>query len=547
MKHYIKNLSSLGLLGLVLIIFIGCDKDFIELDSGLINRDIATNFNVDSINYDVISYTKKLGPVQTNGTPLTYLGQFNDPNYGSSTYSFVSQLNSSVLDPDFGDNTVLDSVILYIPYFSEVTGVGEDDQLEYRLDSIYGDSPFKLNIYESTYFLREFDPNGGFDEQQAYYSNQSSSPTDLISDEALQGPLIHSEDAFEISNEAFFLTNSAGDTTQVVQPGMRIKLSNEFWQEKIIDMEGDPVLSNPNNFNAYFRGIYFKAEGINGVGSLVGFNLNNANASIVLHYTRDPLSDTGDGEREQTTYALDFGSIITTFIENDFTTQIPEGDEENGDSRIYLKGGEGSLAGIKLFDGVDENGVSNFEKFKNDFANYTDGEFDGFKRIINEANLVFYVDQDLVQGEEPNRLFLYDLTNGQPLADYFTDLLNSAAPEASATNHLGVLEREDDDPNGKGIRYKMIVTSHIKNLIESDSTNVELGLAVSINVNLESDSNQGKVQDENDENALVPLSSIISPRGTILQGGNSENMDKRLFLEIFYTCIDSEENCDNSN
>lgn len=546
MKYYIKSLTSIGLLGLILTLFIGCDKEFIELDSGLINRGVATNFNIDSLSYNVVSYTDKLGPVQTNGAPLTYLGQYNDPTYGRSNYSFVSQLSSSVLDPDFGDNTVLDSVILYIPYFSEVTGIDEDNQLEYQLDSVYGDDPFKLSIYENTYFLREFDPSGEFNDQQAYYSNKSSSPTDLISEAALEGPIIHNEDVFEISSSPFYLTNIEGDTTQVVQPGMRIKLSNDYWQEKIINQEGSLVLSNPNNFNSYFRGIYFKAEPIDGSGSLIGFNLSSANANIVLHYTRDSATEGND--REQSTYALNFGSIITTFIDNNFTTEIPEGDAENGDARLYLKGGEGGIAGIKLFDGVDENGVSNFEKFKNDFANYTDGEFDGFKRLINEANLVFYVDQDLIEeGEEPNRLYLYDRTNGTPLADYFTDILNSAAPEASASNHLGVLEREDGEPNGKGIRYKMIVTSHIRNLIQSDSTNVELGLAVSINVNLESNSNQGKVQDPNNPDALVPLSSIVSPRGTVIHGGNSEDDNKRLFLEIFYTCIDTEEDCISGN
>ena len=331
----------------------------------------------------------------------------------------------------------------------------------------------------------------------------------------------------------------------MVQPGIRIKLSNDFWQEKIINQEGSDVLSNVNNFNAYFRGVYFKAEPLNGSGSLVGFNLNNANAGIVLHYSRDPFTEGGDGE--QSTYGLDFGDIITNFIENDFTTEIPNGNPQEGDERLYLKGGEGSLAVIKLFDGEDENGISNFEKFKSDFANYNNGKFDGFKRLINEANLIFYVDQDLVQGEEPNRLYLYDLNNATPLSDYFTDVLNSAVPEVSVPNHLGILQRETDEIGGKGIRYKMKITSHIRNLIENDSTNVALGLAVSLNVNLENGSNQGQVQDVNDDNALVPLSSIMSPRGTILHGGNSEDLEKRLFLEIFYTCIDDEEDCGGEN
>ena len=43
------------------------------------------------------------------------------------------------------------------------------------------------------------------------------------------------------------------------------------------------------------------------------------------------------------------------------------------------------------------------------------------KWIINEANLVFYVDQDACEENEPDRLILYDLKNNTPIIDYFLD------------------------------------------------------------------------------------------------------------------------------
>ena len=57
----------------------------------------------------------------------------------------------------------------------------------------------------------------------------------------------------------------------------------DFWQEKILDMEGDPVLSNANNFSNYFRGLYIKAEALTPEGSLMYFNFNSSNANIVLY------------------------------------------------------------------------------------------------------------------------------------------------------------------------------------------------------------------------------------------------------------------------
>lgn len=540
-----KQFQNLVLLGLIIALFVGCENEFIDLDSDLINNDVATNFNVDSIQYDVVSYTVPFGPVQTNGLPMNYLGVFNDPNYGKSAHSFVSQLNYSTVDPDFGDNTELDSVILYIPYFSTALGINDDGILEYDVDSVFGSGPFKLSIYESDYFMRAFDPNGEFGDQQVYFSNRSTSPTDLISEDILMGTEILPQEEFQFENAAIYLTDNEGDTTQVLSPGIRMKLDSLYWKEKIIDMEGSAELSNVNNFYEYFRGIYFKAESDDPNGSLLGLNLNNVNASITLFYTRDPFTE-GD-DREQATFELRFGDIAANFTDNNFNVTIPTGDAEEGDERLYLKGNEGSRASIKLFDGFDDEGTSIFEKFKRDFANYEDGEFVSYKRLINEARLVVYVDQEMVNGEEPDRLYIYDVPNRSPLSDYARDGIVQNNPSFSVATHLGELQREGDEPDGAGIKYTLRITNHIINLIESDSTNVELGLAVSSNVNLESVNNQGFVQTTDESEQFIPLSAILSPRGTVLHGNKSNNPEKRLYLEIFYTCLETDEDCDAGN
>jgi hypothetical protein len=165
--------------------------------------------------------------------------------------------------------------------------------------------------------------------------------------------------------------------------------------------------------------------------------------------------------------------------------------------------------------------------------------------------LVFYVDQDAVaalQGNEPRRIYLYDLKNNTPLVDYFLDLANSTIPEDSRTKHLGVLEREGGTATGKGIKYKIKITEHINNLLMRDSTNVKLGLAVSGNVNLESSSMQYNVSTTDDDVVKkVPVSSIITPRGTVLIGNNTTDETKKLQLEIFYTCIRTDGDCEDDN
>jgi hypothetical protein len=148
---------------------------------------------------------------------------------------------------------------------------------------------------------------------------------------------------------------------------------------------------------------------------------------------------------------------------------------------------------------------------------------------------VFYVDQNSLDGKEPNRIYLYDIENKTPLVDYFLDGQNNTVPSISVSNHLGPLQRVDDEPNGEGIKYKLLITEHINNLLLRDSTNVDLGLSVSLNVNLEELLPQRDVLTTEDTDDTTPISSIITPRGTVLHGNNTEDETKRVYLEIYYT------------
>ncbi len=520
-------------------LFLSCDKDFASIDSDIINNDVATNFETDSEQYDIITYNDALGPVQTNNMPINFLGFYNDPLYGSTTSSFVSQLTPSSFNPDFGENTELESVVLYIPFFSTRTGFDEDNIPTYELDSIFGSGPIKLSIYENTFFLRDFDPDGEFNEQQTYFSNKALSNSESISETDLEGELIFSIDAIPFSGEAIQILDEDDQLEQILPPGIRIQLNRDYWQQKIIDQEGQPVLSNSNNFNEYFRGLYFKAESVGGnVGAMAGLNLASNDAKITLTYTRDPFTPGQD--RLETTYELSFRPNRINFFDNNYNIPLQDGDEVNGDSRLYLKGGEGSLAAIKLFNGDDNDDdndtMNTFETWRSEFVELDEnGDFVKAKRLINEANLVFYVDQDIVQGEEPDRIYLYDMDNNIPLIDYITDTPNTTVPLQSISNHLGILQRENDESDGRGIKYKIKITNHINNLLRENTSNVTLGLAVSGNVNLESSLTQRLELTNDDSEKRIPVSSIVSPRGTVLHGNNTEDQTKKVYLEIFYT------------
>ncbi len=78
--------------------FVACDKDFISLDSDISGEN---NFDVADVKYDVIAYTNKLQPIQTNNLPSNLLGYYKDLIYGNTTANLVTQLVPTTIDPKF--------------------------------------------------------------------------------------------------------------------------------------------------------------------------------------------------------------------------------------------------------------------------------------------------------------------------------------------------------------------------------------------------------------------------------------------------------------
>ena len=508
---------------LVVFSFIACDKDFETIGSDIIGE---PGFNANLYDdAEIVAHNNDLAPVQTNNLPVYLLGVYNDPVFGSQTASILTQLQLASASPDFGEEPVLDSVVLSVPYFySEVETEEEAEEgaaVEYELDSVYGNSPIKLSIIESDYYLNDYDPETDFQGRQKYFSNLEPTLKNHLKN------VLYETENFVPSADAVieYGENSDGEEdTLNLPPRMRIALPNQFFQEKILDKAGTSVLSSNSNFRNYFRGIYLEAEAVNDEGTLMLLDIANPEAGITLYYTSkipdgadtDDDGDTDELVEAQGSYQLNFGPNKV----NTFEQEVPEFDSEN----LYLKGGEGSMAIIELFGGVDSdaNGVSD------ELESIRESDW-----LINEANLTFYVNQQEMAGlNEPERLYLYDLENNRMLVDYVLDQAGQQNQPNSRSNenHLGVLERNEDE---EGIRYKIRITQHINNVLNNDSTNVKLGLVVSQNVNLLSNSavlDNGAIDVDK-----IPTSSVIAPEGTVLYGPEAENEEKYLKLNIYYT------------
>lgn len=496
--------------------FTACDEDYSTIGGEIINNPTDVKLS----EYEVNAYSQKINSVQTNNLSNYFLGTYQDPTFGESTASIVTQLGLGSSEPSFGENVELDSVVLTIPYYSSETDLSTDEEPEYELDSIFGSGSFKLSVYETSYFLNDLDPETGFEDRQKYFSDQQP-----IIEQNIVGEPLYIDENFQPSSATFDTYETVDGEVDTITnaPALRIKLPVAFFKSKIIDKEGTDVLANNKNFKNYFRSLFLKAEPNGSEGSQILLDLTNSDAKVTLYYQND--SETTDDDGNTTTERTSHSFNLPMSTVNHFNTYMGEFPDavlqeiqeqsanSQGSENLYLKGQEGSMAVIKLF--PDDEVLQNL-KDQN--------------LLINEANLIFYVNQEkLNEGIEPERILLYDLDNNAVLADYNNDSgVNETNPINSRLTFAPRLERGEDE---KGVFYKIRITRHISGVLSGDYDNVRLGLVVTGNINTSGVSAVKGI--ENVE--AVPKSELLTPYGTVLYGDEAADAEKRLKLQIYYT------------
>ena len=528
-------------------IFQSCDKELTSFDSDVINSENAIDFSTGELDYSILSKSEIINPVQSNNLPSFLIGKYNHPQFGNSYANFVGQMVPADYNHDFGDNVELDSVILSIPYYSRAIDTDENLDVTYEIDSVYGNNPIKISIYKNNFFLRSFDPFQSFDSSQNYFTNGSLSNNEQIDISQLEGQLLFEIDDFVPNANQINLTavDTSGETyiSQKLAPALRFKLNNpnnNFWETLFFNNEGLPNLSNEPDFKEFFRGLYIKTEGLNSSGSMMLLNLASSNAKLTIHYTSDNEvvnNDTGstdDNLTNQHEYVLNFSGNLVNIFENENLVDVNGTNTVDGNENIYLRGGEGIITTLDLFSGslINDNGeeISEFDHFKDFFY---DNISDSPKRLINEAYIEFYVNQNFINSDEPERIFIYNYEQNTALIDYFLDQSVSSTTINAKINHLVPLIKDSLNDN-RGVKYKIRITEHLNNLVLRDSSNSKLGLGVMSNISSVQNFTILGDEDSNSNNSLA-AGIILSPKGTILHGNLSPEIEKRPRIKIYYT------------
>ena len=494
---------------------------------------IPENEKVTAVYLDIPFFTNQ-NDTDNDGVIDSLDADPNDPQSNSDgdelTDLIEFQLQLNPLSSDSDGDGILD-------HNDEDNESYQNENREYEIDSLYGnrEATFNLKVYELGAFLNNLDPLNNFETTQAYYSSQNYYEDGFsratLFDERVS---LNFEEIRINFKEDDPETPDVDETTQVetrLSPRLRVPLDISFFQENIIDKEGSSDLETNVDFQKALRGLIIRAEDFSDDLYML-LDIQNANINIVYEYddyqTQGTLGDTTDDtiEKAEKEFSLSFNGIRINTLKNSLfdaavQEQLTISSNDNPSNRLYVQSGT-FLGKIRLFG--DE------EQDENELIEDLRGE----TWLINEANLIFYIDPALANAKEllAQRLYLFNYDTGFPLSDYISDgSVSNFGANSDKSIFGGLLEYDD---NNTPYRYKFNITDHISNIIRNDSINFDLGLVVNADID-----NLGFLNaiTESEEELLYPLSATLNPLGAVLIGSHPEatSEDKKVKLELVYS------------
>lgn len=533
MKKISKIVTPLFLLLFTTLLLVSCDKDFNELGTDFVADD---HYGMLNQNFDLDINNKATGAVQTNNLPINTLGFYNDPVFGKTTSSFVTELSLGTTSLDFVNiNTIeIDSVYLYVPYFSTLQSTDAttgDSQYTLNKDSILSNSSVEneytkisLKVYRNNYDLSQVDVSEGLQSLKKHYSDELNDFTNVNQE------LLYSDDSFEFKRDQIKIKKNIGLSTEAVKerlaPGIFLDLTQNdpakkaFYKQLLTTGNQYGYLENNNLFRKnLFRGLLFKAAASpSSPEAGTAAKMNFAQGKITIVY-KDEKSST-DTTKERKTLLLNLSGNTVNFFDNQnsYTDNVAT-------DELLLKGGNGSISVISLFGGNTNSTSPELNAMRSN------------KWLINDASITFTVKSPNTLAQVPNRIYLFDLKNKKPIVDYTYDLTTSVlTSKYNKYIHGGIRYKDGDD-----IKYKIRLTNHLRNLVKyADSTNVKLGLVVTEGIG-NTTSMQFKNPTPNyfatgQSLKYLPTMSVANPLGVKLYGTNpSTNNTKKVKFEVWYT------------
>jgi hypothetical protein len=392
------NYKVKGLLPLFfLLAFLGCKKESTNIGLGLVRAD------TDKLELDTTFFASKVRTVDSDSLPTSrlpsnILGVVQDPVFGLSKASLVVQPRLKEVGVKLAGNTI-DSIRFNLNY--DITAIPMtlgDINSEIAIDIYKLDQSVSID----SVYTHRFKPQLG--EKIGEFVGK-----------------------FDLTRKQVI----TGDDTTTVSPKLSVLLNNSFGQE-LIDASNDKFTDN-ETFLSYLKGIVLvpRDNPLSGEGAIVAVQAYSELSGLEVHY--HSTDDTGSMAIPMGNNSIRINAYETTHSAEISTQKTVDGSYSKG----YLQ----SLGGTKVK--IDLNDLSSFIER-------------GEQIVINEASIVFTVDESVVAGEKyplPPSLLL-----SIPILDIAGDPTDNSQGFADfGATYYGGLETDGN--------YTFRFTQYLQNLI----------------------------------------------------------------------------------
>ncbi len=411
----LKKLLKTGFFSLLFltgIILSGCDADDqLGLDIQPPGDELNT---LKTDTFAIFAHSRLADSVRTDETTVSLAGYYTDPVFGPLKASFCTQLRLSSNDVDFGNNVVIDSVVLHLEYYNVYGNAKQNNKMTFEV----------YELQEPIYL------------DSSYYTFSTFETGQKLGSKTF-APNMH--DSVYMNGE-------------ILAPQLRIPLSKNFGK-RIVDASTQGYLSSSAAFEDFCHGICVVPTNGNTHGSIISFDVMSANSGLTIYYHNDV--DTLGFKFNITQASARFNNYNHFGFVNGDPSLLGQlsGDTTLGQQKLFLQ----PLGGAEI-----DFQIPNLKALNSDFA-----------VVIHRAELFIPVDKNDVSAEtypKPVKLWLLGKDeNGDNvnLLDYTLC--------ANTTNEGKYYNGTYDETTGC---YRFIITRHVQQVITGGEGNYGYSLLV---------------------------------------------------------------------
>lgn len=290
----------------------GCEEDPSDLGLGVQPGDDLGVYTTDTVNLEAYSYL--MDSLRTDETEFSFVGSHFDPVFGVTTATTFTTFSLSASSHEFGENVVLDSLVLMMQYESYSGDTATPQTLHaYKLtEEIVADSVY----YSSQVF--DYDENTDYAGALEFYPH----PTDSVTID-----------------------------TNKFRAHARIRLSDELGQH-LLDAD-ETAMESTENLVDYFPGLVLTVDKETqvGAGAILAFNLRGEQSALRLYYHNSEDTTSFDYViGTATPRTINYNHYGYAEASETFKQQVLEGDTSLGAQNLYVQAMSGVRTKIRVPD-----------------------------------------------------------------------------------------------------------------------------------------------------------------------------------------------------